>query len=191
MRRVLLLLVLGLLACTVGPGRPGAHAEDKKADDKGTVVDFDGLKSRAPAEWKEESAGQFRYMQFKVPKAKDDAKDAELLIFKGFGGSNKDNIARWQAQFSPPEGKKLDDVSKVTEFNVGDAKVTYLDIQGTYKTRNPPNDPKAKEEKFPGYRMLAVIFEGPKTVYHVKLVGPAATVEANQKGFEEWVKGFK
>ncbi len=183
-RAVWMGLGLAVLACGLGPA---ARADDNK----GTVVDFDGLTSRAPAAWKEEAAGQFRYLQFKVPKVKDDAKDAELLVFKGFGGSNKDNLARWQGQFIPPEGKTADEASKVTEFKVGDVKVTSLDIQGTYKARNPPNDPKAKEEKFPGYRMLAVIFEGPKTVYHVKLIGPAATVEANQKDFEEWIKAFK
>ena len=47
----------------------------------GKVVDFDGLKSVAPAEWQvEESAGAMRFMQFKLPRVKDDTADAEIVI---------------------------------------------------------------------------------------------------------------
>jgi hypothetical protein len=170
-------------------------AKVSAADTKGTEVEFDGLKSTTPAEWKPEEVkpalGKLRILQFNVPKVKDDAKDAEVAIFKGIGGSNKDNIERWKGQFIPPEGKSIDDVAKLTEFKVGDVKVTYLDVSGTFKSKFPPFDPNAKEEKLPNYRMLGVIFDGPKDIYHIKFTGPAATVEANKKGFEEWVKGFK
>jgi hypothetical protein len=39
--------------------------------------------------------------------------------------------------------------------------------------------------------MLALHFEGPRDVYHIKLTGPAKTVEAYKKGFEGWLKNFK
>jgi hypothetical protein len=162
------------------------------ADKKGTEVDFDGLKSTAPAAWVEEApANNMRYMQFKLPKAKDDKADGEVVIFKGISGSAKDNIKRWKDQFIPPEGKSIDDVAKVTEFKVGDAMVTFLDVSGTYLYKARPFDPNAKPEKMEGYRMLAVVFEGPKNPYHVRLVGPAKTVEGQAKAFEEWIKGFK
>ena len=41
------------------------------------------------------------------------------------------------------------------------------------------------------YRMLAVHFEGKKEVYHIKLTGPAKTIDMYKKGFDEWVKAFK
>lgn len=174
-------LGLGMLALS-------ARGEDKK----GTVVDFDGLQSRAPAEWKEEApSNQMRFVQFRLPRAKDDKADAELIIFRGLGGSAKDNLNRWKGQFEAPEGKKIDDVAKVTEFKVGEVPVWYLDVSGTYLDKFPPFAPNAKTVRKPDYRMLAVHFEGKKNVYHIKLVGPAQTVAQYQKGFEEWVKAFK
>jgi hypothetical protein len=165
--------------------------EANAKDDKATVVELDGLRSKAPAEWKEEApANEMRLTQFKLPKNKDDKFDAELVIFK-LGGSAKQNVERWKAQFTPPKGKTIDDVSKVEEFKVSDRPVTYLDISGTYKFKARPFDPKSEEETRPEYRMLAVQFDGKDNVYQIKLTGPAKTVEMYKKGFDEWIKAFK
>jgi hypothetical protein len=163
------------------------------ADDaNGAVVDFDGLKSAAPTAWKEEEpASKMRYKQFRLSHSKGDKADAELLIFRGFGGSAKENIKRWKEQFQPPEGKKLEDVAKVTDTKVAGHEVTYLDITGVYLFKERPFDPNAKVEKRPDYRMLAVHFEGPKNIYHIKLVGPEKTIEEYKKGFDDWLKAFK
>ena len=40
-------------------------------------------------------------------------------------------------------------------------------------------------------RMLGVVFEGKDNIYHIRLVGPAATVEKYKAGFDEWLKNFK
>jgi len=163
----------------------------RAADDKGTVVEFDGIKSTAPAEWKSEDPGRMRFAQFKIPAPDKDTKDGQLVVFKGLGGSAKDNIARWEAMFVPPEGKKLEDVAKVTEFKMGGRDATRLDIEGTYKFKAAPFDPNSKEEKLPGYKMIAIQFEGPKNIYHIRFVGPAKTIDKNKDAFEAWVKGFK
>ena len=165
-------------------------ADDKK--DKGTVVTLDGLSSRTPAEWKEEApSNNMRLAQFTLTKAKDDKADGELVIFKGISGSAKENVDRWKKQFLPSKDKKIDDVAKVEEFKVGDAKVTYLDIEGTYLFKARPFDPNAKVEERPEYRMLAVQFEAPKENYQFRLTGPAKTVEQYKKGFDDWIKAFK
>jgi hypothetical protein len=39
--------------------------------------------------------------------------------------------------------------------------------------------------------MLAVHFDAPENIYHIKLVGPARTVEMYKKGFDDWLKAFK
>src|SRR5258708_9892056 len=166
-----------------------AAADDK---DKGTVVTLDGLTWRTPAEWKEEKpVGSLRFKQFALPKAKDDKQDAELIIFQGISGAAKDNIERWKKQFEPPKDKKIDDVAKVEEFKVGEVKVMYLDVEGTYLFKFPPNDPNAKVEPRPDYRMLALQFDTPKDVFHIKLIGPAKTVEQYKKGFDDWIKALK
>ncbi|HKI36313.1 MAG TPA: hypothetical protein VKA46_30935 [Gemmataceae bacterium] len=182
----LLLLGLGVLAGAPAAGR----AEDKK-DSKGTVVEIDGLSSKTPADWKEETpSSNLRYAQFSLPKVKEDKQDAELVIFKGIPDTVKGNIERWQKDFLPPKGKKAEDISKVSEVKLGDKDATYVDVQGTYLFKKRPRDPNEKPEERPDYRLIGVIYDG-KTKYQIRLVGPAATVEHYKKGFDEWVKNFK
>src|SRR5262249_44561313 len=177
-------LLLGLAAAFTFQG----HADEAK----GVVVEFDGLKSTTPASWKEETpSGKMRYKQFRLPKVEGDKADAELLIFRGLGGSAKENIQRWKGQFQPPAGKNIDDVSKVVEMKVAGAKATYLDVSGVYLFKARPFDADEKPEKRPDYRMLAVHMDGPKNVYHIKLVGPAKTIGHYKQGFDEWLKAFK
>jgi hypothetical protein len=174
-----ILLVLG---CSSTP------ADDKK----GVVIEIDNLKNTAPATWKEEApTNKMRYMQFKLPKVGDDKFDAELVLFKGLGGSADANIARWKAQFTAPEGKKIDDVAKVEKVKVAGSEGLYLDVSGTAAINPAPFDPKSKPELRENYRMLAIHFEGPKDIYHIKLTGPAKTVESYKKGFDEWFNGLK
>jgi hypothetical protein len=161
------------------------------AEDKGTVVELDGVSSRTPADWKqEEPAGRMRFAQFRLTKKGDDKYDAEVVIFKGIGGSTKDNINRWKSQFTPPEGKAIDDVAKVEQIKIGDREATALDVHGTYLMKTRPFDPNDKGEKRPDYRMVAIQLEG-KTPYQIRLVGPASTIEAYKKGFDEWLRNFK
>jgi hypothetical protein len=191
MRRTICLaaLVLGVLGCGES-GSDRARAADKEG--KGTVVELDSLRSTAPADWKEEEpSNRMRFNQFRLPKKGDDKHDAELVIFKGLGGSARDNIKRWKGLFTPPEGKEIDDVAKVEEIKIGGHEATFLDVRGTYLMKTRPFDPSDKGEKRPDYRMLAIHFDGPKDVYHIRMVGPAKTIEAYKKGFDEWVKGFK
>jgi hypothetical protein len=167
-------------------------AGSSAAENKGTLVDLDGLKSAAPASWKEEApSNQMRLAQFKLPKEKGDEFDADVVIFKGFGGTVRENVNRWKGQFIPPEGKTIDDVAKVTEIKIAGRDATLLDVHGTYLFKRRPIDPDERAEKRPGFHMLAVQFSGPQNLYHIRLVGPAKTVEKYKAGFEDWLKNFK
>jgi hypothetical protein len=188
------LVALGTAAlASLGP-RPAA-ADEPGSGNKGTVVSLDGLQSRAPADWKEaETSGQFRAYQFQVPRADGDKADADVIVFffgTGSGGSVAQNIPRWKGQFNPPEGKTIDDVSKLERFKVGDVDVAYFDVTGTYKFKARPFDPNAREELRPDYRMIMVYFGTKKGPYFIRFIGPAKTVTQHKKGFDEWVKGFK
>ena len=58
-------------------------------------VSLGGKKAKTPSGWKEEApANQMRYAQFKLPKVAGDDADAELVVFKGLGGSADANIDR-------------------------------------------------------------------------------------------------
>jgi hypothetical protein len=166
------------------------------AADKGTVVELDGLKATTPAEWKEETpSNNLRHAQFKLPKVKDDKEDAEIVIFKGIPETVQGNVDRWKKDFRAPEGKKIDDTTKVNEVKVGKVPMTYVDIQGTYLYKMRPRDPSEKPQARADYRLLGVVFdvmvEDRKVPYQIRLIGPAKTVEHYQKGFEEWFKSFK
>src|SRR5204863_1496065 len=132
------LLVLGLVLASVG----WAAAEEK---DKGTKVTLGDVSSTTPADWVPgKVSGSIRIGQFRLPKSEGDKEVTEVAIFKS-GGDARANVKRWKDQFSPPSGKNLDDVAKVSEIKVGGQPATRLDIQGTYKA--PPFDPTFKGRK--------------------------------------------
>jgi len=158
----------------------------------GTPVTIDGLTSNAPEGWKEvPTTSQMRFKQFTIPRASGDQFDGELVIFyfgPGQGGDPDANITRWKAMFTPPEGKKIEDVSKVDTVTIGAVKATLLDVHGTYKPSNmmgPPQDPR------PNHRMIGVVFASPQGPYFMRFVGPERTIERNKAGFDKWLKGFK
>jgi hypothetical protein len=175
-------LFAGLLAC-LSMGAAGA-------DDK-SVFEIDGLKSAVPVSWKMEKPKiRLRYAQFRLPKAEGDSADADLAVFRGISGTTEQNITRWKGQFLPPKGKSIDDVSKVTKKKVAGCEVVYFEVEGTYLD-GPPMVPASKKTKRPDYRMIAVQFDGPKNVWHFKLIGPAKTVAKHKKEFDHWLESFK
>jgi hypothetical protein len=187
-----------MIANTVVAMALAVWAGQAAAGDKGTTVALDGLKSTTPASWKKQEPdpklSKFRLYQFALPKADGDKNDAELLVFffgTGSGGSTTDNIKRWKATFAAPPGKEIDDVTKVDTFKVGDVEMTYVQISGTYLAKFPPFDPNAKVTPKDNYRFIGVVFDSKNGPYFLRLTGPARTVEANKKGFDEWLKAFK
>jgi hypothetical protein len=166
------------------------RAEDKK-EEKGKEIEIDGMKAAIPGSWKSEKPdNRLRYLQFRLPKVKDDKDDAVLIITK-IGGSPQDNVKRWKDQIIPPEGKTLDEAVKVTDIKIGEVKAPYLDGSGTYKDNPQPFNPQSKTVNRPGYRLLAIHYEGKDDPYQFKLYGPADTVAHYKQGFEDWLKALK
>ena len=84
-------------------------------------------------------------------------------------------------------------VSQLTnEETVEDMKVTMVDISGVYvETMGGPFSGGKKVEN-PDFRVLAAIVQTPESGnYFVKLIGPKATIGANEKAFGEAIKGIK
>jgi hypothetical protein len=188
----LAVLVFGAAACSESGSERARAAADKGG--KGTVVELDGLRSTAPADWKEEEVTDrtgLRVGQFRLPKKGDDKDDAAVIIFKNAGGTVKQNVDRWKGMFIAPEGKTIDDVSKLEDIKIAGRDAAYFEVHGTYLMKKRPFDPNDKGEKRPDYRMVMIQFKGPENLYHIRFVGPAKTVEAYKKGFDEWIKGFK
>lgn len=171
-------------------------AQTTAQDKKGTTVELAGMKSVAPADWKEEPlpAKSMRMQQFKLPRAEGDPEDAELALFyfPTNAGSVQDNLARQEKKFELPPGTKAEDAIKVDKIKLGGMHAVYQDIKGTYlKKAGGPFDPNAKVTKMPNFRQLYVIFESKDGQYYMTLVGPAKTIEKHRAAFEEWIKNFK
>jgi len=184
-------IVLGL-AALVGAVQASAPTP---GDAKGEEVTLGGLKSRVPSAWKTEApSNKLRVYQFRVPKAEGDKEDAELVVFffgEGSGGDTDANLKRWKTQFQPPKGKTIDEVSRVEKYKVGKVDVVCLDVQGTYLSKFPPNDPNAKVVPKADYRRFNAVFDTDKGAYFITFTGPAKTMEKNKAGFDNWVKAFK
>jgi hypothetical protein len=162
----------------------------------GEPLALGSLKSTPPAAWKkQEPSNKLRMAQYLVPRVDGDKEDAELVVFffgKGGGGSQADNIKRWKGQFIAPEGKSIDEATKVEKFKLGDTTdIVYVDMKGTYKFRFPPNDPNAKEVRKDNYRRIGVIFDSVDGPFFITLTGPAKTMEKNKGAFDSWIKSFK
>jgi len=174
-----------LLLAVVGE----SAAQDKG---KGTEVKVGGMKATAPADWKSEKpANLLRSYQFSLPGAKD-LPGAEVAVFPESHPDPEKNFPKWKAQFVPPDGKTIGDISKTAKWDVKGATVTVLDVSGgTWKYRAAPNDPKSKEMLLDNYRVVWVIVAEKDEATHIRLSGPAASVDAQFKAFEAWVKSLK
>lgn len=155
------------------------------------AVELGNLKSTPPADWKEGRAGQMQLKTFTLPKAEGDTDPTTLTIFQfpgGVGGMEA-NLNRWKGMIDPGAGKKIDDVAKITSFEVSKTKVTVFDATGTYLFKPNFSEPTVVRKE--NYRLINVYFPGEEKVFTMRLVGPARSVAAVEKGFMDWLKNFK
>ncbi len=166
-----------------------ALAGSARADDKPVLVKLDKLSAPVPVEWKKEKpANLLRTYQFKLPGAKDHP-DAELAIFnQSLPGAEK-NFPKWKGTFVVPEGKTADDISKTAKWEVPGTKVDVLDVSGTWKYKERPQD--KKETLLEDWRVIWVIVDEKDETFHLRLSGPAVTVAEHAPKFEKWVKSLK
>lgn len=157
-----------------------------------TPVKVNGQSATPPADWKSEKpSNRLRSYQFKLSSGVAGMAEAEVAIYPESSPDPKRNHPRWLATFDPPEGKTIEDASKVTTSEQPGAKLVRLDVTGTWKYKERPQDPKSKLELRPEWRVIWVIVEGKEEATHVRLAGPAATVAKHEKAFDAWLKALK
>ena len=148
------------------------------------------LELTAPANWsKKEPASRIVEVEFAVPPGKGDDAPGRLTAM-GAGGSVESNIDRWVGQFAGEGGAAAK--AKRDKATVGGAEIEIIDLAGTYK--DSPAGPFAggKTIMRDNYRMLgAIIQTKDRGNYFLKLYGPKATVDENEKGFQDMVKSLK
>jgi hypothetical protein len=147
----------------------------------------------APRDWTEvPDPHPPREAAFVVPRVAGDPRDAEVVVFffgAGQGGGVDANVTRWKTMFEADGGGEAP--AKVTTRTQGRAKLTIVDVRGTYLYRARPVDTSIAPEKRPGHRMIGVVVEIDGGPYFVRFVGPAKTVEKQRKAFERWLAGLR
>lgn len=162
------------------------------AQDKGkeVVVKVGSLKATAPADWKSEKpANRLRSHQFKLPAAPDHV-EAEVIVMPESRPDAEKEFPRWKATFVAPEGKTTAELGKASKWDVKGATVSVLDVTGTWKYKERPFDPKSKEELKDNYRVVWVVVAEKDEATHIRISGPAQTVEKHMKAFEAWVRSL-
>jgi hypothetical protein len=159
-----------------------AALADEPAKKATTITFADGkLSMTVPKEWEQRKpTTRIIDYEFAVPAAEGDKEPARFTAGV-MGGSVKDNIARWQAQFAGG-AKSATKTAKIAGYDVH-----FVDLSGTYL-----GSPFMKLEPKAGYRMLAAIVVTDKLGSHfVRMYGPEKTVAANEKAFNAMVEGLK
>ena len=144
----------------------------------------------APSGWQSRpAASSMRVAEFIVPRTSGDTEDADVVIFYfgGTGGSVEANIERWVGQFQQPPGAS--GKGERASFNVGNLKVTTVDVAGTYVAETRPGSGTRLNK--PGFRMRAAVVETPRGPYFIKLTGPAATVGKTLPAFQTFLDSLK
>lgn len=146
------------------------------------------LKFTAPAGWQPRSpSSNMRVAEFILPGRDATTSGAELVVyyFGGTGGSVDANIQRWLGQMQQPDGRTTGDVARREARTINGLKVSLLDVSGTYVAEIRPGA--TEKHNSPGFRMRTAVIETPRGPYFLKLVGPAATVEAWGASFNDFL----
>jgi hypothetical protein len=167
---------------------PGLRADDKDAkvarsDDnqKGETVDvkIKDLILNVPVSWESvPGSSSMRLATYRIPPAGGDDVPGELTVFNfpGGGGDVGANLARWVGQFEA-DGR----TAEATQGKAGKHSYIVSTVSGTFhKPVGPPI--RRQTENVAGYRMVNVMLNvGDGKVYFIKLVGPLATIKAQEK----------
>jgi hypothetical protein len=142
-----------------------------------------GVRWTAPASWKVEAARPMRAATYSVPLAPGDQGVAECVVNffgAGQGGGVEANIERWRGQVLGADGKPA--AAKIDKRTGRGIPITVIDTTGTYTGMGGPM---ANANPAAGYRLIGAIVEGPGGSVFFKLTGPAKTIAAQQKVFEQ------
>jgi hypothetical protein len=144
-----------------------------------------GIRWTAPATWKAEAARPMRAATYTIPLAAGDQGTAECVVNyfgPGQGGGVDANIDRWRGQVLGADGKPAA-TAKIDKRSGRGVPITVIDTAGTYTGMGGPMMGGSKPAA--GYRLIGAIVEGPDGSVFFKLTGPAKTIAAQQKNFEQ------
>ncbi len=199
----LLTIALACLSCLPARGQVQTDAGSAKKENEATAADAQTAKMplkltvadsrlvfEATGAWKSvKPKSRMLAHEIQIPKVEGDDANGRLTIM-GAGGSIDANIKRWEGQFTQPDGAATQ--AKTKELTIDEMKVTIVDVSGTFTQTMGGPFAGGKKVESADQRMLAAIVQTPQSGnYFIKLVGPEATVKANEAEFKKMIMGAK
>ena len=151
-----------------------------------TLLDYTAT---VPANWVAvPPASSMRLAQYTIP-GRDTSVAAEVVVYffgKGQGGNVEDNLARWKAQFSTPDGSPV--YENVVRDSSSAFPVTVAEYRGTYARGIGAGD--AANAK-PKQTLIAVIAETPRGTLFFQLFGGSDFASRQREALVAVVKSMK
>jgi hypothetical protein len=151
-----------------------------------------GLTFTTPQGWQSSKPGSsMRVAEFTLPRAAGDTEDAQLVIyyFGGSGGSVDANIDRWVGQIQQPDGKPSGAAAKKQSRTFNGLAVSLVDVDGTYVAETAPGS--TERHNKPNFRLRAGVVQTPNGPYFIKLTGPARTVTAWDRAYDQFLSSLR
>jgi hypothetical protein len=149
-----------------------------------------GIRWTAPATWKTEGPRPMRAATYSITPVAGDQGVAECVVNffgPGQGGGVEANVERWKGQVLGADGKPAP--AKIDKRTVRGVQITLVDATGTYTGMGGPMT--AGGKPVTGYRLIGAIVESPGGSVFFKLTGPAKTIAAQQKQFEQLLSSIQ
>lgn len=171
-----------------GTVHEGDHADTPKAAAgtapalKAGYVAQAGIAYQVPDGWLAETpSSSMRKAQYSLPSGNPDSKgEVTLFHFGAGGGGGVDaNLRRWAGQFQQPDGSDPMKVSTTDQMQVGDFRVSTIEVNGRYVSAMP-GAPAYNEEN---WRLIGAVIEGPGGPWFFKGVGPEEVMSSHRDGF--------
>ncbi|TWT96418.1 hypothetical protein [Neorhodopirellula pilleata] len=173
-----------LLSVAVSPSR--VWSDQAVAESTAEIDVFGEGKLVVPAQFKKSEA-QSRIIEHEFSATAgegDDAPMARVTMMRA-GGGVEANIDRWKGQFGGSD-KKIGETEVVES---GKLKVHTVKVTGEYtETMGGGPFSGGKKVKRPDYAMLgSILVDSNGRQYFVKMIGPAAVIEAHEAAFKKMV----
>lgn len=141
-----------------------------------TTASFLGLTAPKPATWiwHPPAHPDFTAAEYVVP-GRDGVDQARVTVFHKIRGSLDSQIARWKTMFRDEQGNDVDPTA-VEEFQTNNFTISLVEFRGEYQG---PGSPSFK----PDHIFITAMIHTEPTPIFIRLVGPAATVQANREAF--------
>ena len=130
------------------------------------------LKWEIPKGWISVPPSSMRYASFSAG-ANDDKIDISVVVFRGEGGSDADNVNRWRQQLQLPPMSEAAIGTQIAPLNTEDATFATIDIAG------------------PNGRTLAAWTRRDGRVWFFKATGPNAGVEKEKANFKKFIGSIR